>query len=140
MLRTHRPHRLALVTAVAAGGLALAAPASPASAATARNGVCETGEFCLYYFSGLGGSVSDFSVSVANYGSSQPSCFEFRGPGSGRYQCVKNNAQSAWNRSSRSVTVYFNSNYGGVSDTFLAGERGDLIPALRDNNASHRFR
>jgi hypothetical protein len=35
----------------------LAVPlAGAATAATARNGVCEVGEFCLYYYEGLGGS------------------------------------------------------------------------------------
>src|SRR5512139_14684 len=110
--------QLALASALAAGGLALAGPASPAAAATARNGVCESGEFCLYYYSGQDGSVSDFNTSISNYGDSQPSCYEFRGPGAGQGQCVKNNAMSVWNRTSHAVTVYFNSGYQGASQTF----------------------
>ena len=114
--------------------------ATPAAAATARNGVCESGEFCLYYLPGRAGSVSDFSSSVSNYGSSKPSCYEFRGPGAGQGQCVKNNAMSVWNRSSRAVTVYYNSGYTGPSQTFASGQAGDLNSALSNNNASHRFR
>lgn len=113
---------------------------SPANAATPRNGLCELGEFCLYYGPGLTGSVSDFNGSIPNYGATQPTCYEFIGPGTGRGLCVKNNATSAWNHTtSNRVTVYFNSNYGGISDTFLPGESGDLIPAMRKQNASHRF-
>src|SRR4051812_9489805 len=100
--------RIALAV-LAASGLSVAVPATSASAATARNGVCEAGEFCLYYFSNKAGSVSDFSASVSNYGSSQPTCYEFRGAGVGQGECVKNNAMSVWNRSSRAVTVYYNS-------------------------------
>lgn len=53
-------------TVLAAG--AAAAPAvsmaSPATAATACNGVCEAGEFCLYWGLNLTESVSDFNTGV----------------------------------------------------------------------------
>ena len=51
--------------AAAAAALVLAAGvivAPAAHAATARNGVCESGEFCLYYNSGNAGSLTDFST------------------------------------------------------------------------------
>ncbi|MBM7770112.1 hypothetical protein JOD54_000316 [Actinokineospora baliensis] len=116
------------------------ATATAAGAATARNGVCETGEFCLYWGFGLSGSVSDFSGSISNYGASQPGCYEFKGPGAGQGECVKNNAISAWNRTSgNQITVYYNSGYGGISDTFLPDEHGDMIEAMRNQNASHKF-
>ncbi|MEV4755595.1 peptidase inhibitor family I36 protein [Micromonospora sp. NPDC049559] len=121
-----------------AGGLMITA--SPASAATARNGVCESGEFCLYYYPNMTGSVSDFSSSVSNYGDSQPTCYEFRGPGLGQGQCVKNNAMSVRNLSSRAVTVYYNSGFAGASQTFASGQAANLISTLSNNNASHLFR
>jgi hypothetical protein len=114
-----------------------AAVAGTAGAATPRNGVCEVGEFCLYWGAGLTGSVSDFSSSVPDYG--QPFCSEFKGPGPGQGQCVKDNAQSAWNRTVTStVTVYYHPNYGNPSDVFAAGEAGDLA-ATYLHNESHRF-
>ncbi|MFC6091766.1 peptidase inhibitor family I36 protein [Saccharothrix lopnurensis] len=110
------------------------------SASTPRNGVCEVGEFCLYYGLNMSGSVSDFNGSVPDYGSSPATCYTFRGPGAGQGQCVKNNAMSARNKTTANrVTVYFNSNYGGISDTYLPGEAGNLIPAMQNENASHRF-
>jgi hypothetical protein len=111
---------LATATAAAAlGGAVLATTASSAlsalsassASAAARNGVCDSGEFCYYFNSDNHGSVSDFTGSVADYGAKQPSCSDFKGPGTGKGKCVKNNAASVWNRSSKTVRVYFNSNY-----------------------------
>ncbi|MBE1492912.1 hypothetical protein H4696_000012 [Amycolatopsis lexingtonensis] len=49
--------RLVRASLAAAGAVALLATAAPAAnAATARNGICEKGEFCLYYNSYYGGS------------------------------------------------------------------------------------
>ncbi|WP_182881925.1 MULTISPECIES: peptidase inhibitor family I36 protein [unclassified Microbispora] len=130
-----------LTTAAAAtvlGGTVLAT-ASPASAAT-RNGVCETGEFCYYFNSGTKGSLSDFTGSVPDYGTRQPSCFDFKGPGAGKGKCVKNAAASVWNRSGKTVRVYFNSNYGGsIYQDFAPGAKGNLKPGLKNQNASHQF-
>jgi hypothetical protein len=130
-----------VVTALAATA-ALAAPilvtASPASAA-ARDGVCESGEFCYYYNSDEAGSVSDFTGSVDDYGTTEPSCYDFKGPGAGKGTCIKNNAASVWNRSSKTVRVYFNSGYAGASQDFAAGAKGNLNATLKNNNASHQF-
>ncbi len=130
-----------VVTALAAT-LALAAPilvtASPANAA-ARDGVCESGEFCYYYNSDEAGSVSDFTGSVDDYGTTEPSCYDFKGPGAGKGTCIKNNAASVWNRSSKTVRVYFNSGYAGASQDFAAGAKGNLNATLKNNNASHQF-
>lgn len=119
---------------LAAGALLI--PTSTASAAE-RDGVCDSGEVCLYYNSNGQGSVSDFSGSIPNYGSSQPNCYEFKGSGNGRGKCVKNNAASVWNRTGRSVTVYYNSNYSGSSQTISNGELVNLKPGLKNENASH---
>ncbi|SFO40156.1 hypothetical protein SAMN04489713_105441, partial [Actinomadura madurae] len=127
----------ATTAAIALGGAA-AALASPASAA-ARNGVCESGEFCYYFNSGNKGSVSDFTGSVADYGTAQPSCYDFKGAGNGKGKCIKNNAASVWNRSSKTVRVHFNSNYGGKYQDFKAGAKGNLNSSLKNQNASHQF-
>jgi murein DD-endopeptidase MepM/ murein hydrolase activator NlpD len=124
-------------TAVAIGATALAT-AGPATAAE-RNGTCQDGEFCYYYNSDNKGSVSDFSGSLADYGTTQPSCYDFKGAGNGKGVCVKNNAASVWNRSAKTVRVFFNSNYGGSYQDFAPGAKGNLNPTLKNNNASHQF-
>lgn len=123
------------VLAATAGTLAVASPAQAAG----RDGVCDAGEFCYYYNSNEAGSVSDFTGSVANYGATQPSCYVFKGPGAGQGLCIKNDAASVWNRASVPVTVYYNSNYGGTSQTIPAGAKANLIAALKNNDASHLF-
>jgi murein DD-endopeptidase MepM/ murein hydrolase activator NlpD len=114
---------------LAAAAISLAAPAvvlaSPAAAA-GRDGTCAAGEFCYYYNSGEAGSVSDFTGSVADYGATQPGCYDFKGAGAGKGVCVKNNAASVWNRTSKTVRVFFNSNYTGSHQDFAAGARGNL--------------
>jgi len=109
---------------------------SPAMAA-ARNGKCDSGEFCLYYNSGNKGSLSDFTGSVADYGAKQPKCYDFKSKGAGKGVCVKNHAASVWNRSKKTVWVYFNSNYGGKSQAIKAGAKANLVAGLKNQNASH---
>ena len=116
---------------------ALLIPTSAASAAE-RDGVCDAGEFCLFYNSNGQGSLSDFSGSIPNYGGGQPNCYEFKGSGSGQGKCVKNNAALAWNRTGHPVTVYYNSNYSGPSQTIPDGEPVNLRPDLKNENASHK--
>jgi hypothetical protein len=110
--------------------------ATPAQAATALNGVCESGEFCLYYNSDNQGSLADFTGSDSNYGSDS-SCIKFVSSGSGRGLCVKNNAASAWNRTSVAVTVFFKSGYAGAIDNFTSGSAANLRAALKNENAGH---
>lgn len=133
---------LSKAVALAAAAVAVAVPAlialsNPAGAA-ARDGVCNSGEFCYYYNSGEAGSISDFTGSVADYGTTQPSCYDFKGAGAGKGKCVKNNAASVWNRTSKTVRVFFNSRYGGAHQDFAAGARGNLNATLKNNNASHQ--
>lgn len=125
--------QVARVSMAVAGSLLLAMTAvSTADAATPRNGKCEVGEFCLYYGSMESSSVSDFNGSVADYGSTQPSCYEFKGEGTGRYQCVKNNASQAWNRTTgHTVILYFS----GGSITLAV----DAVRSLNERNTSHKF-
>ncbi|BFU47605.1 peptidase inhibitor family I36 protein [Krasilnikovia sp. MM14-A1004] len=128
--------------AVAGAALAVATSilsfSSPASAA-GRDGDCDSGEFCYYFNSDNEGSVSDFTGSVDDYGAEQPSCYDFKGAGTGKGKCVKNNAASVWNRSTKTVRVYFNSNYDGAYQDFAAGAKGNLNATLKNNNASHQF-
>ena len=136
-------HSLRNLSRLGVVGLVLGAGAvvgvAPADAATARNGVCDSGEFCYFFNSNYAGSVSDFSGSMSNLGDRQPYCYEFRGKGNGKGICVKNHAASVWNRSSKPVTVFFNSGYHGASQTIAPGHRANLKAALKNNNASHRF-
>jgi len=122
---------------VAGAAFTMATPA--AHAATDRNGKCETGEFCLFFNSGEKGSVSDFKSSVADYGATQPSCYDFKGTGAGKGQCVKNHTASVTNKTSKTVYVYYNSNYGGTKQAIAAGKSANLVAALKNNNASHHI-
>ncbi|MBO2457983.1 CHAP domain-containing protein [Actinomadura violacea] len=135
------PHLKKSLT-VAGAALALTAPlvatGSPAYAA-ARDGACDGGEFCYYYNSNEAGSISDFTTSIGDYGTTQPSCYDFKGAGNGKGLCVKNNAASVWNRTSHTVRVYYNSNYGGAHQDFAAGAKGNLNSTLKNNNASHQI-
>ncbi|MFI6325046.1 peptidase inhibitor family I36 protein [Nonomuraea sp. NPDC050556] len=126
-----------ILTAVALGGAVLATTA-PASAA-ARDGVCDSGEFCYYFNSNNQGSVSDFTASVADYATTQPTCYDFKGPGEGKGKCIKNEAASVWNRSSQTVRVFYNSGHTGTYQDFAAGAKGNLNPTLKNQNASHLF-
>jgi surface antigen len=135
------PHLKTTLT-YAGAALALTAPhvasGSPAFAA-ARDGVCDSGEFCYYYNSDEAGSISDFTTSIGDYGTTQPSCYDFKSAGNGQGVCVKNNAASVWNRTSHTVRVYYNSNYGGSYQDFAAGAKGNLNATLKNNNASHQI-
>ncbi|MEU6711469.1 SpoIID/LytB domain-containing protein [Nonomuraea sp. NPDC046802] len=130
--------RLAAATAAMALGGTVLATASPALAAD-RDGVCQTGEFCYYFNSNNQGSVSDFTSSVSDYATTQPSCYDFKGAGAGKGKCIKNSAASVWNRSSKTVRVYFNSGYSGTYQDFAAGAKGNLNATLKNQNASHQF-
>ncbi|WP_371500421.1 peptidase inhibitor family I36 protein [Kitasatospora sp. NBC_00374] len=128
---------------VAGTALAMAVPliattSAPAFAAS-RDGACDSGEFCLYYNSDQAGSISDFTGSISDYGATQPSCYEFKSAGNGQGVCVKNNAASVWNRTEKTVRVYFNSGYGGASQDFAPGAKGNLNSTLKNNEASHQF-
>lgn len=124
---------------LAAAIVGTAVAAAPVAQAAGRDGECQTGEFCLYYNSDHQGSVSDFNGSISDYGATQPGCYEFKGAGAGKDQCVKNNAAAAWNRTGKPVTLYFNSGYAGSHQTFAAGAKVNLSATLKNQNASHRF-
>ena len=126
------------VLALTAGGFAAVSGHSAAQAAD-RNGKCEKGEFCYNYNSNLKGAWSDFTSSVGDYGTTQPSCYDFKGKAKGHGKCVKNEAGGFWNRSSKPVTIYFNSGYAGKHVTVKPGAKGKMPAAVYNNNASHRI-
>ncbi|MDI6104289.1 SpoIID/LytB domain-containing protein [Actinoplanes sp. NEAU-A12] len=129
------PAMLAVLVAAFVG----VAVAPGAAYAADRDGDCDSGEFCYYYNSGQAGSISDFTESMDDYGTTQPSCYDFKGEGNGKGVCVKNNAASVWNRTGKTVKVYFNSNFAGTSQSFAAGAKGNLNATLKNNNASHEL-
>ncbi|MEJ7648544.1 MAG: peptidase inhibitor family I36 protein [Nakamurella sp.] len=138
-LRTSPRRRLAALGAVGVTLVtSLLTAAGPAQAA-GRDGVCDSGEFCYYFNSGYAGSVSDFTGSISDLGGEQPSCYEYRGAGAGKGECVKNNAASVWNRTTGNVTVYFNSGYAGASQTIAAGQKAQLKAGIYNENAGHQF-
>ncbi|MDF8265612.1 peptidase inhibitor family I36 protein [Luteipulveratus flavus] len=137
MSRTRRSLAVAAAVTALTGGLAVTA--MPSAQAASRDGVCDSGEFCYYYNSDFAGSISDFTSSVSDYGTSQPDCYEFKGPGNGQGLCIKNNAASVWNRTSSAVTVYYNSGYAGSTQTIASGGKVNLNATLKNNNASHRI-
>ncbi|MBM6406066.1 peptidase inhibitor family I36 protein [Phycicoccus sp. CSK15P-2] len=122
------------VTAALAAATLATAPA--ASAATARNGVCEKGEFCLYYNSGNQGSLVDMKNSQSNYRTGA-NCITYISRGAGQGNCVKNDAASAWNRTGRIVTVFHKSGYKGSIDAMMPGTKTDLNANLKNDNAGH---
>lgn len=125
---------------ISAGVLA----SSPAQA-VARDGVCDSGEFCYYFNSGPAGSVSDFTTSLADYGSTPGTCYVFKGAGSGQGQCIKNNAAAVSNKSGQTVRIYYNSNFnnnsgGGIFLDIAPGVTRNLSGTqLYNQNASHYF-
>ncbi|WP_323100307.1 peptidase inhibitor family I36 protein [Intrasporangium sp. YIM S08009] len=123
----------ALAAALAA---ALVTPAPAAQAATARNGVCESGEFCLYYNSGNGGSLVDLANSQSDYGTGA-GCITFVSAGNGQGQCVKNNAASVWNREASVATVFYRSGFSGAIDSIDPGVKADLRSELKNEDAGH---
>jgi murein DD-endopeptidase MepM/ murein hydrolase activator NlpD len=127
----------ATTAAMALSGTVLAT-AGPASAAN-RDGVCDTGEFCYYFNSNNQGSLSDFTGSIADYSTTQPTCYDFKGAGEGKGKCIKNAAASVWNRSSKTVRVYFNTGHTGTYQDFAANAKGNLNASLKNQNASHQF-
>ncbi|MED7929116.1 peptidase inhibitor family I36 protein [Nonomuraea sp. LP-02] len=129
---------LTATTAAMALGGAVLGTAAPASAAN-RDGVCDTGEFCYYFNSNQQGSVSDFTGSIPDYSTTQPTCYDFKGTGAGKGTCIKNSAASVWNRSGKTVRVYFNTGYAGSYQDFAAGAKANLNATLKNQNASHQF-
>ncbi|MEV5509224.1 peptidase inhibitor family I36 protein [Streptomyces orinoci] len=123
----------------AAAAVALSSVLISAPTASASGPSCNRNWFCLYYNSNnLGawyGTLTD-EPNLDRYTFQRVDESHSAGDG----QPVKNNAASAWNRSTQTVRVYFNSGYRGVYDVIPARDAsGDSAPNLentKNNNAS----
>nr|WP_291414136.1 peptidase inhibitor family I36 protein [Actinophytocola sp.] len=95
---------------------------------SALDGVCQSGEFCLYYNSGHQGSLADFVLGVRDF-----STVRFVGPGAGKGQ-VKNNAASACNKDDDlTARVHLNSNWQGAYDTIPPNTCRNLVNTYNEN-------
>ncbi|MFI9783597.1 hypothetical protein ACIHEI_08850 [Kitasatospora sp. NPDC051984] len=132
---------------IAAGAISIAAlglgliSASPASA-YASPGDCSNAGACLFYSPGFSGAYFGDTSGTSKGYEDYPynSTYTFGGGGSGSGQYVRNNAASVYNyNSSDSVWIYYSPGGYGVSQRFYPKSGGDLISALRNNNASQCF-
>ena len=125
--------RALAVAAVIAGGATLGV-AGPASASS-FNGLCETGEVCLFWGSNYYGSLADFSNNILNYKS-----FYFKSSGSGQGQTLNDNSESAKNHGRvEGVQLFVDSYYRG---DWIAMAPGDQFPDFGpyDNKfSSHKW-
>lgn len=110
--------------------------ATPASA-TGTGSCDDTIDACLYFNSNLAG---------AKYGDSRGSTRSIEnytgtfGGGNGAGYPVKNNAASVDNMNyNYSVTIYYNSNYGGPKQKISRNSWANLNSSLKNNNASQCF-
>jgi hypothetical protein len=122
-------------TSSAIGGavaMVMALTGTASAVSTPRNGICELGEFCLYYGNGLTGSVSDFNGSISDYGTTQPTCYEFKGPGLGKGKCIRNDAASVKNNTTgHTIFLYF----AGGHFTLAVGQQLNI----NNRDTSHTF-
>jgi hypothetical protein len=82
--------------------------------------------------------LSDFATSIPDYGASQPTCYEFKGPGRGQGTCVKNNAVSAWNRTGVTVRLYTATSCAGAQRWVIQpGQAINDLSPLANQNQSH---
>ncbi|MFF4345062.1 hypothetical protein ACFY00_34730 [Kitasatospora sp. NPDC001540] len=127
------------VLSVAALGLGLVS----ASPAAASSGYCaNTYDACLFYSPGYaGGYFGDGEGTTKGYETYQySSTYTFGGGGAGSGQYVRNNAASVFNYNiNDSLTIYYSPGGYGVSQFFRPNTGGNLISALRNNNASQCF-
>jgi len=125
-------------TSLAIGGavaMAMAVTGTASAVSTPRNGVCELGEFCLWYGYNQTGSVSDFNGSISDYGTTQPTCYEFKGPGLGKGQCIRNNALSVKNNTTgHTIFLYFSGGHYTltVGQTLNNGDRDTSHTFIRN--------
>ncbi|CAN3979329.1 hypothetical protein [Kitasatospora purpeofusca] len=130
---------------VAAGVLSIAAlgfAVATAAPASASSGGCADYDACLYYSPNFQGAFfGDGEGSSQGYETYQyNSTYTFGGGGAGNGQQVRNNAASVFNfNQNYSVTIYYSPGGYGVSQYIKRGTGANLIPQLRNNNASQCF-
>jgi hypothetical protein len=119
------------------GTVALAATAglvglaAPASAEVGKNGVCETGDLCLYFQTQQRGPVFDLFSADANF---NPETFP------GTQIAANNNTRSYRNRDNFYWRVYDGPNFTGTEILCIApGDRGNFSTRDYDRASSARF-
>ncbi len=127
--------RLAIMLAAGIAVIGVMVGQAPTATAAARNGVCEAGEFCLYFGDGSTGSLVDMTNSQPDYGTGA-GCITFVN-GTQAGSCVKNRAGSTWNRTGKPVYVFYSSDFGGTYDVIPDGAKVTLNANTYKNSASH---
>ncbi|MFJ9522323.1 peptidase inhibitor family I36 protein [Kitasatospora sp. NPDC101801] len=115
------------LTAAALGAVLLVPILATTAQADASD--CEENTFCFFYNSNEQGSHTALRVrdvpDLAGY--------TFASPGNGQGQRLKNNAASAVSNVCMTVTVFYNSNYGGPRDAFNYRNSGNLVNTYNEN-------
>jgi hypothetical protein len=129
--RTKSLRRTAVTGTVAlaatAGLIGLAAPASAAE----KDGVCESGEACLYYLQSYGGPLFDMYYADSDF---SDDVF----PGDGR--AVDNNTRSYWNRDNFYWRVYDGADSTGDELQCMdPGDRGNFSRGDWDRASSASY-
>lgn len=123
-----RTAALATAFALATG---LAVVGAPAASAAGKNGVCETGELCLFYNSNYGGRIFDLYYSDG----------DFRGdvfPGS--TTSANNNTASYWNNDHLTWDVYTGANRSGSRGYLPPGHYGNFSSIYKNTVSSAYYR
>jgi len=118
---------------LAGGSPANAAPATgPLAPALVGNGICETGEFCLYRDFNRTGPVKDY-LSGVDDNTYDNNTWPIVGGG------VNDEASSVWNRTNCKVRVFQHSDQNGSGKTIDAGGWTNLsgTPVGNDSASSH---
>ncbi|QCX81486.1 hypothetical protein C9F11_39520 [Streptomyces sp. YIM 121038] len=132
-MRIPKSMKVAAATAIASATavIGLSVPADAAGA----DGVCQSGEWCLYYGSYLNGSLRDYSGADANYNNDS-----FVSGGLGRFQTVANNARSGLNANGFSyVQAFTGPSFTGTRGYAAPGAFGTLASPYFANLESHYF-
>ena len=119
-----------LASAALAFALPVQAEAAPAAVIKVGNGVCDSGEFCIYRDGSRSGPVFDFGKGVdsLNY-------TPLRWPATGG--AVNDKASSVWNRSTCRVKVFSNGKLQPPASVFQPGAIVNLKDtAINDDTAS----
>ena len=123
---------LARTLAAAALGVGAATALTAPANAGDRDSICEGGEICLYYSTGLSGAswtINDLSV---NWFSDET----FKGPGSGSGQSVDHNSASGRNRASVCDATLATGNFQFGNHVVI--EDGSSMNSFNEYNNSFR--
>jgi hypothetical protein len=110
---------LAASGAVIAGSVLVNSPAG----ATGKNGVCESGELCLYYLQNFNPPVFDLFVSDPDFSND---VFP------GTHISADNNTESAWNHDVFRWHVFTGANYSGAHGCIPPGASGNFNSTFRN--------